>query len=40
VAAIGHYLWETAQLPVYTPWHTGTPHEIATALLIAAAAMF
>ena len=32
LAAIGHFLWEAAQLPLYTLWSTGTPHEIAVAL--------
>jgi hypothetical protein len=27
VAAIGHLLWETAQLPLYTIWWTGTARE-------------
>ena len=25
--AVGHLLWETAQLPLYTIWRTGTPGE-------------
>src|SRR5215471_16729490 len=33
LAAIGHLLWEAAQLPLYTLWRTGTPREIAFALL-------
>ena len=33
LAAIGHFLWEAAQLPLYTLWRTGTPREIAFALL-------
>jgi len=33
VAAIGHFFWEAAQLPLYTLWRTGTPHEIAFALI-------
>ena len=33
LAAIGHFLWEAAQLPLYTLWRTGTPREIVTALL-------
>ena len=33
LAAIGHFLWEAAQLPLYTPWRTGTPRELAFALL-------
>ena len=32
IAAIGHFLWEAAQLPLYTLWSAGTPHEIAVAL--------
>jgi hypothetical protein len=30
---IGHFFWEAAQLPLYTLWRTGTPREIAFALL-------
>jgi len=33
LAAIGHFFWEAAQLPLYTLWRTGTPHEIAFALI-------
>ena len=33
LAAIGHFLWEAAQLPLYTLWRTGTPREIVTALI-------
>ena len=33
LAAIGHLLWEIVQLPLYTLWRTGTPHEIAVAVL-------
>ena len=33
LAAIGHFLWEAAQLPLYTLWRTGTPGEIAFALI-------
>ena len=33
LAAIGHFFWEAAQLPLYTLWQTGTPREIATALI-------
>jgi hypothetical protein len=33
LAAIGHILWEAAQLPLYTLWRTGTPREIAFALV-------
>jgi hypothetical protein len=33
LAAIGHLLWEAAQLPLYTLWRTGTRREIAFALL-------
>ena len=32
LAAIGHFLWEAAQLPLYTLWRTGTPREIVSAL--------
>ena len=32
LAAIGHFFWEVAQLPLYTLWRTGTPREIAFAL--------
>jgi hypothetical protein len=32
LAAIGHFLWEAVQLPLYTLWRTGTPREIAFAL--------
>ena len=32
LAAIGHFFWEAAQLPLYTLWRTGTPREIAFAL--------
>jgi hypothetical protein len=31
--AIGNLLWETAQLPLYTLWRTGTPAAIAGAVL-------
>ena len=30
--AIGNLVWETAQLPLYSLWRTGTPNEIAAAL--------
>ena len=33
LAAIGHFLWEAMQLPLYTLWRTGTPREIAFALI-------
>jgi hypothetical protein len=33
LAAIGHFFWEAAQLPFYTLWRTGTPGEIAFALI-------
>ena len=33
LATIGHFLWEAAQLPLYTLWRTGTPGEIAFALI-------
>jgi hypothetical protein len=32
LAAIGHFLWEAGQLPLYTLWRTGTPREIVSAL--------
>jgi hypothetical protein len=32
LAAIGHFLWEAAQLLLYTLWRTGTRREIAFAL--------
>jgi hypothetical protein len=32
LAAIGHLLWETAQMPLYSLWSTGTPRDIAVAL--------
>jgi hypothetical protein len=28
-----NFVWEVAQLPLYTIWRTGTPHEIAFAVL-------
>jgi len=31
--AIGNLLWETAQMPLYTLWRTGTPGVIADAVL-------
>jgi hypothetical protein len=33
LATGGHFLWEAAQLPLYTLWRTGTPGAIAFALL-------
>src|SRR6516164_11140126 len=33
VATIGNLLWEAAQLPLYTIWRNGTPHEILVALI-------
>ena len=33
LAALGHFFWEAAQLPLYTLWRTGTPREIAFALI-------
>src|SRR5215469_14122159 len=33
LAAIGHFLWEAIQLPLYTLWRPGTPREIAFALI-------
>jgi hypothetical protein len=32
LAALGHLLWEAAQLPLYTLWRTGRPREILSAL--------
>jgi hypothetical protein len=32
LATVGHFIWETAQLPLYTLWRTGTPREILSAL--------
>ena len=32
LAAIAHFLWEAAQLPLYTLWRSGTPREIAFAI--------
>ena len=31
LATAGHFVWEAAQLPLYTLWHTGTPREILSA---------
>jgi hypothetical protein len=33
VAAIGHLVWEAAQLPLYTIWWDGTAREIAVAVM-------
>jgi hypothetical protein len=33
VAAIGHLLWEVAQLPFYTIWRLGTPWQITVAVV-------
>jgi|SRR5215471_10297638 len=33
LAAAGHFLWEAAQLPLYTLWRTGTPGAIVFALI-------
>src|SRR5215471_287040 len=33
LAAIGHFFWEAVQLPLYTLWRTGTPREIAFAVI-------
>jgi hypothetical protein len=33
LAATGHFFWEALQLPLYTLWRTGTPREIAFALI-------
>ncbi len=33
IAAIGHLLWEVAQLPLYTVWWTGMPREIVVAVV-------
>jgi len=30
---VGHVIWETAQLPLYTIWKTGTPREKVVAVL-------
>lgn len=32
-SAVGHLIWEIAQLPLYTLWHTGTAREISFAVL-------
>jgi hypothetical protein len=32
VTVLGHVVWESAQLPLYTLWRTGTPREIAFAV--------
>jgi len=32
LAAIGHFVWEAGQLPLYTLWRIGTPREIISAL--------
>jgi len=29
----GNLVWETAQMPLYTLWHSGTPREIAQAII-------
>ena len=31
--AVGNLVWETAQLPLYTLWRTGTPAQIAAAVV-------
>ena len=33
LAAIGHFIWEAGQLPLYTLWWTGTPRAIVIALI-------
>jgi hypothetical protein len=33
VSAIGHLLWEVAQLPLYTLWHSASPGQIARTVL-------
>ena len=33
VTAVGHLVWETAQLPLYTLWRTGMPAQIGAALV-------
>src|SRR5262245_39414446 len=33
LAAIGHFFWEAAQLPLYTLWRTGSSREIAFAVI-------
>src|SRR5689334_10512836 len=33
VVAVANLLWEAAQLPLYTIWKTGTPRELAVAVL-------
>ena len=32
-SAVGHLVWELAQLPLYTIWRTGTTRDIATAVV-------
>jgi hypothetical protein len=32
LSTAGHFVWEAAQLPLYTLWHTSTPREILSAL--------
>ena len=32
-ATAGNFVWETAQMPLYTLWHTGTAREITEAVL-------
>jgi hypothetical protein len=32
LATVGHFVWEAAQLPLYTLWRTGMPREIISAL--------
>jgi hypothetical protein len=32
-SAAGHLIWETAQLPLYTIWRTGTTRDLATAVV-------
>jgi hypothetical protein len=39
LAAIGHFLWEAAQLPLYTLWSAGTPRAIAVVSFTAPSAI-
>lgn len=32
-SAVGHLVWEMAQLPLYTIWRTGTARDLATAVV-------
>lgn len=31
--AVGNFFWESAQLPLYTIWHTGTARELVFAVI-------